>query len=129
MGGKSSSSSSSSNKTEQIDRRIGATDGSVVVAEGSTLNTSDFGAIEAAKEQGLAALSSGETIALAAIENANGLSIGALGSIGSNADKAFEFVDKQRQDEDQRTARTITPWLMAGVAAIAIAPAFIKGMK
>lgn len=49
MGGRSSSSSSTSNATSQTDRRIGAAEGSIVVAEQSnaTLNvtTTDYGAV------------------------------------------------------------------------------------
>ncbi len=133
MGSKSSSKASTT--STQIDNRIAATDSAVVVAGGSTLTLTDPGLIQLMRDTleqtgGILGdtISSNEKILLEVLEGAGELSIGALQAIGSNADKAFEFVDKQRQDEDQRTARTTLPWLVAGASVLAIAWA-IKGGK
>jgi hypothetical protein len=118
MGG--SSKSSSQQQTTYIDERIGATDGAIVAREGSTVSVLDGGAIEQAFDFGLESLSSNEQIVLTALEYAANLGTGALQSIGANADQAFEFVDKQRQDDMGRSYREIVPWLVAGASIVAI---------
>lgn len=120
MGGKSSSSSSTASNA--YDNRIGISaegldGGSIVANSGSgVINMTDPGLIGLAEN----ALSQNERILLEVLEGAANLGIGAMTSIGSNADKAFEFVDKARQDEDQRTARALIPWLVAGASVFAI---------
>jgi len=117
---KSSSSSSTSQQTKQYDNRVGAADGSIVAAHGSSVNVLDGGAIQAAKELGLKALSGNEEIAREAIGYARVLGTGALSAIADNADKAFEFVDKQRQDSEARAFNSAIPWLVGGASVVAI---------
>ena len=119
MGGKSSSSSSST--TNYIDERIAATDGAIVAREGSTVSVLDGGAIKEAFQFGTNALDANSEIVLKALDYANDLGLGALKSIGENASQAFDFVDKQRQDEIGRSYRDIMPWLVGGVSVVAIA--------
>lgn len=114
MGGSSKSSSETS--TYQTDNRIGATDNAVVVAGGSTLNLTDPGLVALAGD----ALDQNERVLLEVLKGAGSLGITALQSIGSSANKAFDFVDKARTDEDQRTSRTLIPWLVAGASVFAI---------
>ena len=120
----SKSKASTSQQTQQYDNRIAATDQAIVARDGSTISVLDAGAIDAAKELGITALTSNETIAREAIANARTLGTGSLTAIAQNADKAFEFVDKQRQDSESRTVQMVIPWLMGGASIVAIALAW-----
>lgn len=123
-----SAKASTTQSTSQTDKRIGVAGDGIVATEGSSISLIDGGTVDLAKELGLSALSSGEEIALAAIANAQILGTGALSSIATNADKAFEFVDKQRQDSDARVVTSIIPWLVGGASIVAIA-VYMKGAK
>lgn len=113
MGGKSSSSSSQSTTTQQLDKRIGATDNAVVLtAENGTVtyNAIDAGAIEAAKEVALQAISgvlSGAEKAISANNTAN--------------EKAYQFADAARVQENEKNYKTTVQWVaivaIAGLAA------------
>lgn len=120
MGGKSSS--KSDQKTYQYDNRIAATDQAIVLTGGSSISFVDAGLVDVARD----ALSSNEKILLELLDGVNAFGIGSLDAIRSNADKAFEFVDKQLQDEEERTARTLIPWLVAGGSIVAISYAMRK---
>lgn len=114
------SDSKSEQSTDQRDERIAATDNAIVARDGSSISVLDGGAIQAAKELGLTALNSQEDIAREAIAQARVLGGGALSAIAENADKAFEFVDKQRQDAEARVFTSSLPWLVGGASVVAI---------
>jgi len=116
MGGKSSSKSSSSTSTTQIDGRIAATDDATVTrVNGNNNTTSDFGAIEQAGLLALEAIKSQNDITIEALSQSRG----ALDTAGKNADKVFEFVDDQNQNEGSRTFQQMLPYLLAGVSVLA----------
>lgn len=117
MGGKSSSSSSSSTTSQAYDNRIGATDGAVVLAGGSSLSLTDPGLIDLA---GLA-LSQNEKILLEVLGGVQDFGIQSIQRMGANADKAFEFVNEKSTSEEETTFRKALPWLMAGASVFAIA--------
>ncbi len=117
MGGKSSSSSSSSTTSQAYDNRIGATDSAVVLAGGSSLSLTDPGLIDLA---GLA-LSQNEKILLEVLGGVQDFGIQTIQRLGSNADKAFEFVNEKSTSEEETTFRKALPWLMAGASVFAIA--------
>lgn len=121
MGGKSSSKGSTT-QTYNYDNRIAATDQAVVLTGGSvfTVNSIDPGLIDLAKDIGVTSITENSAIAKLALANADTLSTKALAAIGSNADKAFQFVDNQRTDEQERTLRTLMPWLIGGASVVAI---------
>lgn len=110
MGGGSSSSSSSRQETRNIDRRIGAAQGSVVVSEGAKLTTVDPGAIAL-----------GEKALDANVKTTQS----ALTAIGENADKAFQFVNKQLEDDDTALTRDTFRNLMIGASVVAVSVAYV----
>jgi len=122
MGGKSSSSSSSNTSTTQIDERIAATDNATVydIGEDAEVSFSDFGAIEGA---GLVALQAIDALGAVAL-NAQGQGQAALDGLTANADKTFEFVNQENQEENSTNFQKAFPWLMGGVAVIALSRNF-----
>lgn len=111
------SSSKSSQASNQTDNRIAATDEAIVARDNARVTVTADGAFDL----GIEALQGNSELARLAIERAHDLGANSLAAIGSNADKAFEFVDTQRQDEEARTFRQTVPWLVAGASSIAIA--------
>lgn len=131
---------SSKSKSEQTisawDNRGSATDNAVVwtgngpkATGGIALNgannritITDGGAFALVGE----ALDSHEKIILDVLSGANSTATAALQSISDNADKAFEFIDKNFQDAQSRSANTLIPWVIAGISVVAIAHAMRK---
>lgn len=100
-----------------------ATNGSIALwGANGQINLLDGGAIDLAGD----AIASHEKIILDVLSGASGIASGALQSIADNADKAFQFIDKNLQDSQSRTANTLIPWVIAGVSAVAIAHAMRK---
>lgn len=64
--------------------------------------------------------------ASSAVDGASSIATAALQSISENADKAFEFIDKNFQDAQSRSANTLIPWVIAGISVVAIAHAMRK---
>lgn len=144
MGGRSSSSSSSSQTTNQVDQRIAAQDSAIVVKDANGVNIvrTDYGAIDAAGDivfksldQNLLitqeandlaekSLDNNTMLTFEIIEGANSLSSKSLDAISGNANTAFDFVDKQRQDAEVRLISNIVPWLVGGASVIAIATVY-----
>lgn len=144
MGGKSSSSSSSSQTTNQIDQRIAAQDSAIVLKDsaGAMISRTDYGAIDAAGgaiikafDNNLAVTQGGYALAESSLDSITdvalevvrgGFDLGSnsLDAISRNAETAFSFVDKQRQDAETRLITEIMPWLIGGASIIAIAVAW-----
>ncbi len=117
MGGKSSSSSSNQTTTIQTDERIAATDSATVTTlDGNNNILTDHGAIDKAGELTFEAINTLGQIALQSLTQTSS----AVDVLGRSTDSAFEFVDDQNRDEENRTLETIVPYLMAGVAVIAL---------
>lgn len=115
MGGKSSSSATTQTQTIQTDERIAATDSAFVVT-GSDNTLTDHGAIDKAGELSFEAINTLGQVALQSLTQTQTT----VDTLGQSADRAFEFVDEQNRDEGSRTLTEIMPWLMAGVAVMAI---------
>ncbi len=120
MGGKSSGKSTTTNN--QYDNRIAATDQAIVIAGGSSITMTDPGLVDFAKE----ALSSNENLLEKLLDGVNAFGINALKTVSDNADKSFDFVDKRLQNEEERTARALIPWVVAGGSIVAISYAMRK---
>jgi len=112
-GGKSSSSTAQTTSTQQLDKRIGATDNAVVLtAEGAshiTYNELDGGAFEAAKE-----------IALEALKGVLGGAGDAISAVNTANEKAYAFADAARVQENEKNYKSTIQWvaivLVVGIA-------------
>lgn len=140
MGGKSSSSSSSSTTTTQVDQRIAATDNANVIKDvgGSiTISTADpeilqagFNYAETLASQSLALADNGLDKSYEFAEKVSEFlkdqNTSFLNALSTTQNKAYEFVDKQGQDEQGRSINWLVPWLTAGAAIVAISQGFKK---
>lgn len=112
-GGKSSSSTSQSTSTQQLDKRIGATDNAVVLtAEGGSVNYNalDAGAIDAAK-----------AIALEALKGITAGAQDAVSAVNTANEKAYAFADAARVQENEKNYKLTVQWvaivIVVGLAA------------
>lgn len=112
------SSSSSSSRQDQRDERVAATDSAIVGRDNAIINVTGDNAFEFASD----ALYMVGDIAREVIIGAGQLSQAAQ----ATADRTLEFVDLQRQDEEQRSLRSSIPWLVGGASVIAITYAMRK---
>lgn len=135
MGGGGSSSSSSSQTTEQIDRRIAASENASVLQDVGYNNVSivDGGAIQQIGDIAKAGIDLSEASIdslyefggkfLDLIKDERGAT---LDAISKNTEKALTFVDKTTQDANARGFEGIAPWLVVGASVIAISYAWRK---
>lgn len=98
MGGKSSSKSSNSNVTNQVDKRVGATDSAIVVQDSAgskvtvTNTTTDHGAVQGS------------------LETVESVAQMAFGAIRENNDKAFTFAEEARKQADEGNWQQTVKW-------------------
>ncbi|MEK7802103.1 MAG: hypothetical protein AAB276_06590 [Pseudomonadota bacterium] len=117
-GGKSSSSSDSSQTTTTRDERIAASDSAVVLKDAlnnlTNITFTDAGSFELGK----VALESNKAIAIAAIDTIGN-------DFSTSLDKTLQFLKtaSEKTTTDTTGAQKLMPWMMGGVAVIALSQA------